>query len=170
MSKIESRLKELAIVLPTPPAPVASYVPYVVTGNLVFISGQVTATQVSVLTAATAAGLVVVLEPVPAARWIGLLCLRGVQHEEITLQARLVHARARGEVVGVLGAAVQHHHHRQCLTTVAWWHIELVLERRGAMRMPARGEPAGVLRMVWRRWRCCGPCSWAGVRTAPPGC
>jgi len=44
MSKIESRLKELAIVLPTPPAPVASYVPYVVTGNLVFISGQVTAT------------------------------------------------------------------------------------------------------------------------------
>ena len=44
MSKIEARLKELAIVLPTPPAPVASYVPYVVTGNLVFISGQVTAT------------------------------------------------------------------------------------------------------------------------------
>ena len=42
MSKIESRLKELAIVLPSPPAPVASYVPYVVTGNLVFISGQVT--------------------------------------------------------------------------------------------------------------------------------
>jgi len=44
MSKIESRLKELGIVLPTPPAPVASYVPYVVTRNLVFISGQVTAT------------------------------------------------------------------------------------------------------------------------------
>jgi enamine deaminase RidA (YjgF/YER057c/UK114 family) len=43
MSKTEARLKELAIDLPTPPAPVASYVPYVVTGNLVFISGQVTA-------------------------------------------------------------------------------------------------------------------------------
>ena len=42
MSKIESRLKELGIQLPTPPAPVASYVPYVVTSNLVFISGQVT--------------------------------------------------------------------------------------------------------------------------------
>ena len=42
MSKIESRLKELGIQLPAPPAPVASYVPYVVTGNLVFISGQVT--------------------------------------------------------------------------------------------------------------------------------
>jgi enamine deaminase RidA (YjgF/YER057c/UK114 family) len=41
---IEDRLKELDIVLPTPPAPVASYVPYVVSGNLVYISGQVTMT------------------------------------------------------------------------------------------------------------------------------
>ncbi len=39
---IEARLKELNIVLPTPPAPVASYVPYVISGNQVFISGQVT--------------------------------------------------------------------------------------------------------------------------------
>jgi enamine deaminase RidA (YjgF/YER057c/UK114 family) len=42
MSKIESRLKELGVALPTPNAPVANYVPYVVSGNLVFISGQVT--------------------------------------------------------------------------------------------------------------------------------
>jgi enamine deaminase RidA (YjgF/YER057c/UK114 family) len=41
--KIEARLKELDIVLPTPPAPVASYVPYVETGKLVFVSGQVPA-------------------------------------------------------------------------------------------------------------------------------
>ena len=40
--KIDSRLAELGIELPTPPAPVASYVPYVVAGNLVYISGQVT--------------------------------------------------------------------------------------------------------------------------------
>ncbi|MBV9993067.1 MAG: RidA family protein [Alphaproteobacteria bacterium] len=40
--KIDARLKELGIELPTPPAPVASYVPYVVSGNLVTISGQVT--------------------------------------------------------------------------------------------------------------------------------
>jgi enamine deaminase RidA (YjgF/YER057c/UK114 family) len=40
--KIDSRLAELNIKLPEPPAPVASYVPYVVSGNLVFISGQVT--------------------------------------------------------------------------------------------------------------------------------
>ena len=41
--KIDARLKELDITLPSPPAAVASYVPYVVSGNLVFISGQVTA-------------------------------------------------------------------------------------------------------------------------------
>ena len=40
--KIEKRLAELDIALPCPPAPVASYVPWVVTGNLVFVSGQVT--------------------------------------------------------------------------------------------------------------------------------
>ncbi len=39
--KIEKRLQELGIELPAAPAPVASYVPFVVTGNLVFISGQV---------------------------------------------------------------------------------------------------------------------------------
>jgi enamine deaminase RidA (YjgF/YER057c/UK114 family) len=41
---VEARLKELNITLPNPPAPVASYVPYVVSGNLVYISGQVTLT------------------------------------------------------------------------------------------------------------------------------
>jgi enamine deaminase RidA (YjgF/YER057c/UK114 family) len=42
MSKVENRLKELGVQLPKPNAPVANYVPYVVSGNLVFISGQVT--------------------------------------------------------------------------------------------------------------------------------
>lgn len=41
MSKIDARLGELGITLPNPPAPVASYVPYVKAGNLVFVSGQV---------------------------------------------------------------------------------------------------------------------------------
>jgi len=39
---IDSRLAQLGIDLSSPPAPVASYVPYVVVGNLVFVSGQVT--------------------------------------------------------------------------------------------------------------------------------
>lgn len=39
--RIETRLKDLGINLPVPPAPVASYVPTVKSGNLVFISGQI---------------------------------------------------------------------------------------------------------------------------------
>jgi enamine deaminase RidA (YjgF/YER057c/UK114 family) len=38
---IESRLKDLGIELPTPMAPVANYVPWVKSGNLIHISGQI---------------------------------------------------------------------------------------------------------------------------------
>jgi enamine deaminase RidA (YjgF/YER057c/UK114 family) len=41
MGTIASRLEELGITLPTPAKPVANYVAYTVSGNLVFISGQV---------------------------------------------------------------------------------------------------------------------------------
>ena len=41
MPIIEQRLSELGITLPVPPAPVASYVPYTVSGKLVVISGQI---------------------------------------------------------------------------------------------------------------------------------
>lgn len=40
---IETRLAELGIDLPRPSTPAANYVPFVITGNLVFVSGQVTA-------------------------------------------------------------------------------------------------------------------------------
>lgn len=38
---IDAKLEELGIDLPTPPKPAAAYVPFVQTGNLVFISGQI---------------------------------------------------------------------------------------------------------------------------------
>ncbi len=41
MSNISKRLTELGITLPPPPVAVAAYVPYVITGNLVFIAGQI---------------------------------------------------------------------------------------------------------------------------------
>ena len=44
MARIDARLEELGIRLPSPPAPVASYVPYVRSGGLLFVSGQVTLT------------------------------------------------------------------------------------------------------------------------------
>ena len=37
----EDRLAELGIELPTPNPPLAAYVPAVVTGNLVYVSGQI---------------------------------------------------------------------------------------------------------------------------------
>ena len=39
--RIEARLQELGIALPEPAAPVANYIPYVVTGPLVVVSGQI---------------------------------------------------------------------------------------------------------------------------------
>jgi len=41
MSKIEQRLHEMGMTLPDPPKPVASYVPYTISGKLVTISGQI---------------------------------------------------------------------------------------------------------------------------------
>jgi len=40
--KIEARLKELGIDLPVAAAPAGNYVPYVVSGRLVFVAGQIT--------------------------------------------------------------------------------------------------------------------------------
>jgi enamine deaminase RidA (YjgF/YER057c/UK114 family) len=39
--RVDIKLAELGITLPTPVAPIANYVPYVITGNLVVISGQI---------------------------------------------------------------------------------------------------------------------------------
>ena len=41
MTRIEARLAELGVTLPEPNAPVANYVPTVLAGNLLHISGQV---------------------------------------------------------------------------------------------------------------------------------
>nr|AIE94421.1 Endoribonuclease L-PSP [uncultured marine thaumarchaeote AD1000_46_C12]AIE94489.1 Endoribonuclease L-PSP [uncultured marine thaumarchaeote AD1000_46_F05] len=38
---IENKLRELGILLPIPPKSAGSYIPVVVSGNLVFVSGQI---------------------------------------------------------------------------------------------------------------------------------
>ena len=39
---VDKRLQDLGIELPEAAAPAANYVPWVITGNLVFVAGQVT--------------------------------------------------------------------------------------------------------------------------------
>lgn len=41
MSQAEARIAALGLSLPTPTTPVANYVPFVITGNLLVISGQI---------------------------------------------------------------------------------------------------------------------------------
>jgi len=38
---VDGRLKEMGIEIPTPAAPAANYIPFVRSGNLVFVSGQI---------------------------------------------------------------------------------------------------------------------------------
>lgn len=41
MTNVEQHLREMGVVLPEPVAPVANYSPYIQSGSLIFISGQV---------------------------------------------------------------------------------------------------------------------------------
>ena len=47
---IEAKLAEMGLSLPAAPAPAATYVPFVITGNLVFVSGQVASDENGLIT------------------------------------------------------------------------------------------------------------------------
>ncbi|MBX3402625.1 MAG: RidA family protein [Phycisphaeraceae bacterium] len=59
----ESRLQAMGLVLPTPPKPVAAYIPFRVSGNHVFVAGQIPFRDGKLL----AAGAVPAKVPVPLA-------------------------------------------------------------------------------------------------------
>lgn len=53
METVYKRLEELGLRLPTAPKPVAAYVPWVRTGNLIFVSGQIPMVDGKLLCAGT---------------------------------------------------------------------------------------------------------------------
>ena len=73
--KIEARLAEPGITLPVPAVPVANYVPYAVTGNLVYTSGQVPVADGAVVWKGKVGGERSIEDGAAAARLCALNCI-----------------------------------------------------------------------------------------------
>ena len=91
-------------------------------------------------------------EPVPAFLGIGRARLLGIGDEEALLFGQLVHPRAGGEILGRLGAAMQHHHQGKRLSAIGAGDVEPVGAPAGrigiaslfeASAVRARRSPAG---------------------------
>lgn len=74
-ANVESRLKELGIALPEPAGPVAVYVPYRLSGNQVFIAGNIPPQDVDIPTAGKVGGDLTVEQGYAAARLAALRVL-----------------------------------------------------------------------------------------------
>ena len=125
---IDNRLAELGITLPDAPAPAANYVPFVQTGNQVYISGQISRNGAALLTgklghdldvtagaAAAQACAVAILAQVKAAcggdwtRFVRMVKLVGFVNStaDFTDQPRVING-ASDFLVAVLGDAGRH--------------------------------------------------------------
>lgn len=77
-SKIAARLAELGITLPAAPAPAANYVPYVLSGGMLYVSGQISQDEAGLITGKLGAELDTA-EGARAARRCGLSLLAQAQ-------------------------------------------------------------------------------------------
>lgn len=74
-SSAEARLRELGLVLPEPPGPVAVYVPFRKSGNQVFIAGQIPPQDVDIPTVGKVGSDLTTEQGYAAARLVGLRIL-----------------------------------------------------------------------------------------------
>ncbi|ACB85219.1 RidA family protein [Natranaerobius thermophilus] len=77
----EKKLQELGIELPEPPKPVASYVPSVKSGNMVFVSGQIPLVQGNLQYEGKVGGEVSLEDAYEAAKLCTINCLSVVKGE-----------------------------------------------------------------------------------------
>ena len=80
MKKIEARLKEMGIVIPDTPKPIAAYVPGMQSKNLVFISGQLPMSEGKLLYTGKLGRDLQIAEGREAARQCVLNCLAVLKH------------------------------------------------------------------------------------------
>lgn len=88
----EDRLSELGIELPTAPLPMANYVPFTVTGKLIFVSGQTPTVNGEVVAGILGRGMTIE-EGAAAARICGLFVLaqaRAACHGDLNRLSRCV--------------------------------------------------------------------------------
>ena len=78
---IEDKLRQMGLELPEPPKPVASYVPCVRTGNLVFVSGQIAREKGVLRFSGHVGGNLTLEEGKQAARLCALNALSAVKQE-----------------------------------------------------------------------------------------
>lgn len=77
--EIAARLRDLGLELPPAPSPVANYVPYLVSGNLLFISGQISKTGDGTLIAGRVGDTLSVEDGIGAAKACALNLLAQAQ-------------------------------------------------------------------------------------------
>jgi len=77
--KIEQKLEELGITLPTPPDPVANYVRTVKTGNLLFVSGHGPSNDGKIKTSGKVGRELTLEEGYQAARSTAINCLASIK-------------------------------------------------------------------------------------------
>lgn len=103
---LTAKLQELHLSLPTPPAPIGSYVPVVVTGNLAFVSGQIARKEGHILHRGRVGEAVSVEQGATAAREATLSGLAAMQAEGLLDRiARVV--KVTGYVASAPGFADQ---------------------------------------------------------------